>query len=634
MTTGYTLTKSDGTTLATIAPGGVNTTATNLTLPGPNYVGYGQALNENLVYLLENFASDSAPTGVNLPGQLWFDTEHQTLNVFTDAGYSPVSGITVSSSMPALQKDGDIWYSTSTNQMYMSSGGNFVLVGPVYTKAQGVSGAIPATVIDASSSSLVHNILQLQFGNTVFATFSTDLPFVPSGNISGDITYASQFPVINPGITLNQNIGSASFNSNIVGSLTGTVHGSLVGNVIATTLSGTLTGNVVGNVTGTSIVASTVTGSLTGDVTSTNGRITNLTSSNVSLTSGNVTGLSNLSATRSTLTTITAGTISTANLSVSNLVVSGGSISGLSALNVGTLQTTNFSSSNVVATGGYLNNLTNVSATTASLTNVTTSNLWATGGSLTNMGVLGVAFAQATNLSTGNAVISGGYISGVANVLVNGGNISNTNGTNNTLTGATLVNPTATTKTYSDSSTAVATTAFVQSVLPRGAIIMWGGSLVSIPAGWQLCDGSNSTPDLRDKFIIGAGLSYTPTTTGGNSSVTLSTNNMPAHVHAVNLSGATDQAGAHNHSLIDNGHTHSYSTPHTVNAGGGFGYGTLNADSGASTTGSSTTGITVAQAATHSHTMTVVGNTSSVGSGQSFSTLPPYYALCYIQKMY
>ena len=106
----YTITKSDGTTLATIAHGTINTIATNLNLAGPNYVGYGQALNENLVYLLENFASNSAPIGTNLEGQLWFDKTHQTLNVFTTAGYSPVSGITVGSSFPVAQKNGDIFF--------------------------------------------------------------------------------------------------------------------------------------------------------------------------------------------------------------------------------------------------------------------------------------------------------------------------------------------------------------------------------------------------------------------------------------------------------------------------------------------------------------------------------------------
>ena len=90
----FTITKSDGSTLATIADGFVDASATGLSLPGPNYVGYGRLLNQNLVYLLENFASNSTPQGTNVQGQLWFNKSNQTLNVFTNQGYLPVAGIT------------------------------------------------------------------------------------------------------------------------------------------------------------------------------------------------------------------------------------------------------------------------------------------------------------------------------------------------------------------------------------------------------------------------------------------------------------------------------------------------------------------------------------------------------------
>ena len=48
-----------------------------------------------------------------------------------------------------------------------------------------------------------------------------------------------------------------------------------------------------------------------------------------------------------------------------------------------------------------------------------------------------------------------------------------------------------------------------------GMIILWSGSIVSIPVGWFLCNGSNGTPDLRNKFIVGAGSAYDPEDTGG-----------------------------------------------------------------------------------------------------------------------
>jgi len=639
----YTITKSDGTTLATISDGTVNTTATNLSLPGPLYVGYGQALNENLVYLLENFASNSAPLGTNIQGQLWFDKAHQTLNVFTSTGYSPVSGVTVGSSFPVTQKDGDIFFNTSTNQLYISSAGTFDLIGPLYTKLQGTSGAIPTTVNDGSIGGVTHNIVQLQFGNTVIATFSTDNPFLPSPPIPG-------FTYINPGITLNGSLAGASLNSNVVGTLTGTVTGNVAGNLTGNVV-GNVVGNVAGNLTG-NVVGTSLTGTLTGNFLSTNGTVTNLTSGNVNLTGGSITGLTNLASTNATVTNFNATTSNLTNLSVANLVVAGGTLSGLTALTVTNLTSTNFTVANAQIASGSATGLTTVAGTNGTFTNFSSSNIYVTGGSLSGIGGFTAQSTQTTNLATGNALITGGSATGLsavtatagqvtnlttANIIATGGNVSNTVGVNNTLTGANLINSTATTKSYSDSSTAIATTAYVNSVLPRGAIIMWGGIVASIPAGWQLCDGSNGTPNLQGQFIVGASGSggYTVGATGGTSSVTLTGNNLPVHSHAISVSGTTDGGGAHNHTVVDNGHVHySYGSGAFNGGGDGGAYGQNGTGYGARALQSAVTGISLTQAATHTHTLTVTGNTNTSGSGVGFGTLPPYYALCYIQKMF
>jgi len=55
----------------------------------------------------------------------------------------------------------------------------------------------------------------------------------------------------------------------------------------------------------------------------------------------------------------------------------------------------------------------------------------------------------------------------------------------------------------------------------KGIICLWGGAVVDIPAGWHLCDGTLGTPDLRDKFVIGAGSTYNPDDTGGSATYTL-----------------------------------------------------------------------------------------------------------------
>jgi hypothetical protein len=142
--------------------------------------------------------------------------------------------------------------------------------------------------------------------------------------------------------------------------------------------------------------------------------------------------------------------------------------------------------------------------------------------------------------------------------------------------------------------------------IPAGLISMWSGSIGSIPSGWYLCDGSNGTPNLTDKFIVGAGSTYAVNGTGGANTVTLTTNNLPAHTHT-----ATSV-------VTDPGHFHSGAAQLSASSG-------QNA-SGApnfianTNTGTATTGITVAT------------TNASTGSGTSFSIIPLYYALAFIQK--
>lgn len=67
--------------------------------------------------------------------------------------------------------------------------------------------------------------------------------------------------------------------------------------------------------------------------------------------------------------------------------------------------------------------------------------------------------------------------------------------------------------------------------VPRGVIAMWSGAANNIPAGWALCDGENSTPNLKDRFIVGAGGAYGVGSSGGEASVVLAVDQMPAHTH-------------------------------------------------------------------------------------------------------
>tara|TARA_B110000977_G_scaffold31713_1_gene42052 strand:- start:1980 stop:2720 length:741 start_codon:yes stop_codon:yes gene_type:complete len=156
--------------------------------------------------------------------------------------------------------------------------------------------------------------------------------------------------------------------------------------------------------------------------------------------------------------------------------------------------------------------------------------------------------------------------------------------------------------------------------IPSGGIIMWSGSVGSIPTGWVLCNGSSGSPDLRNRFVVGAGSSYAVNATGGTDSVSLSTANLPAHSHSFSGSGTTDTAGNHRHDNV--------AKPLINDAG-------RDGDSGSTSTGleeyDKFGGVT-GYAGDHTHTVSISGTTGNQGSGTSHENRPPYYALAYIFK--
>jgi hypothetical protein len=98
--------------------------------------------------------------------------------------------------------------------------------------------------------------------------------------------------------------------------------------------------------------------------------------------------------------------------------------------------------------------------------------------------------------------------------------------------------------------------------VPTGAIFLWSGAANSLPTGYVLCNGSNSTPNLQNRFVIGAGDSYAVDATGGATTVTLATANLPSHTHSTG--NHTHSVGNHSHNV--NNHTHSFGNhSHNVN---------------------------------------------------------------------
>jgi hypothetical protein len=459
-----------GQTAITIADSNYNSTSTSLFLPGPNLTGYGQHLDQNLVNLLQNFSSDTAPL-VNVSGQLWYDSGNKTLKVYTSQGYLPVAGIFVQSIPPTTAVVGNTWYNTTTNQYFIyDPAGVWNLVGPIVptstvlpNPAQVLSGAIPLTVNDAATNSLTHNIIQLQFGSLIFAVLSKDPAFSPSPAIPG-------FAVINPGVTINSTIANPSMNTNVVGNLTG----NLTGNVLTasqpniTTLSGvtSIGASSFTTLTGTLQTASqtniTAVGTLT-NLTATTAVATNFSSGNARISGGTLSGLTALNAT----------TLQATNFSSGNAVISGGRVEA-----VNYLQGTNFSTGNAQITGGAVSGLSSVTATTGTFTTLTGTTTTATIGTI-------------ANLSSTNAQITGGSATGLTGVSATTGTFTTVNATNTTVTteratnfatGNAQITGGAISGTPVSGSTGQFSTAVVNNFSTANAVIA-GGSLNGTPIG-------------------------------------------------------------------------------------------------------------------------------------------------------
>lgn len=126
---------------------------------------------------------------------------------------------------------------------------------------------------------------------------------------------------------------------------------------------------------------------------------------------------------------------------------------------------------------------------------------------------------------------------------------------------------------------------------PSGGIIIWSGAADNIPSGWALCDGQNGTPDLQDKFVLGAGTNHAVGSEGGEENHTLTLAEMPQHRHAAvrYVGSGTDQFGS------------------SASGGKWMKYGTAYES--------------------------VISQTEYSGSSQAHNNMPPYYALCYIMKL-
>jgi len=205
----------------------------------------------------------------------------------------------------------------------------------------------------------------------------------------------------------------------------------------------------------------------------------------------------------------------------------------------------------------------------------------------------------------------------------------------------------------------------LHALVPSGGVIMWSGAATNIPLGWQLCDGTNNAPDLRDRFIVGAGRSYSVGTTGGAASSSTDSQGAHSHTGSTGPGGAysttltSDSQGSHAHGGATQGHSlgidempaHAHQQAMSSQATVATGSGTsvnfelingISATAGgpytASTGGGNSHSHPIGSDGAHTHSIPVNAPAHTHGIStdgahtHSVATLPPYYALCFIMK--
>jgi microcystin-dependent protein len=636
----YIVNNTRGQVVAVVDDGTINTSATSLTLLGKNYSPYGEINLENLVKQLENFANSTPPSHPQ-EGQIWYDIDDFTVKVYTGTIWKPVTGLTVSNTLPTQSlSTGDLWWNPTTSTLKIYS--NFVWQNPFQvpvlasqppvgedgefyynTTNKGlyisdgaewrpVSSPQPAgfgattwenTTLTANGGT-VYPVIIGRVNNEPIAVVSADTFNLPSP------TPLSGFGLISKGITVSNDsrfdgdlfgtalqatkletartINGVPFDgtANITVPLSGVVPVDQGGTGIVTVAPG----EILIGATDNQLVANTITGTLPISVTTGNGSINIGFTGALGITGG--TGIS---------TSLVGNVTEITNTGVTNLAA--GSGIGLTGAN-GAVTVTNTGVLNVVAGSGIEvatsnGNVTITNAVSSNVSNIVSGNLQTL-----------IVNKDSSNVYTITALATGGG------------------------SGATYLSGDI-----------------------AGTIKLWAGD--TPPAGWFICDGSAVSkqqfatlysrigdaygtsavpntfllPDMRGRMAIGVQTTspvFLRGQTGGNLA-----SQLPVHSHSATFQGTA--LSSHSHDITDPGHNHTqYAEFFNISsvASGALlsrGRSIPPVGTGTGNVTANTTGITIqsASAGTPSGTITVEG----VGINPALGNLPPYTSLIWIIKM-
>lgn len=691
----YNLRNFDGRAFTTIADGVVDQQVTSsLNLVGKDVVSYGTFQNDNFLWLLENFAGKIEPVN-KIQGQIWFDKNDNVMRpkIYDGDRWKTFALNSVQSSIPQDPILGDLWFNSETEQLFAKGTSTFVLIGP--QKLVGYGKTIWESKLIQDTNSVLHPSVVAYVNDIIVGVVSTNtynvnaseavyaagitavgegINFTPGGRVRGDFQYTE-------GYNDETISGDWTFETGVK-----------VGSYSITPATDDLTVDVSGK--NLKINAANILPTGAASLGSTTNKFTKIFVNEInagsSVTGINLIGQYSLNSGSkffpSADNSISLGAANARWSSVFTSSLSAGGSSSQGQL-VGDWR---LEASSVLDVTSGIFKVDSISAGSGSSAGSLTGNWSLKSGSTLNV-IAGTFLADSIANSTGAldiSVLDNDSLKVNNNIVINAANYTNytptktgvgatgnwninITGDANTLDGkdssyfaptespALTGVPTAPTATAGTNNSQIASTAFVQtaltSALPRGAVIMWYGAAGSIPAGWALCDGSNVggylTPDLRDRFIVGAGSSYNLGATGGTSSVTLNTDQIPGHSHngstdsqsanhTHNFSGGTSSAGVHYHVFpgddqLDGangvagwvaGYDGAFPYDAKSNRSGG---GKLWQTSQSGSHGHTISGTTDGVSQTHAHQFT----TNSVGGGAAHENRPPFYALFYIIKV-
>jgi len=261
----YTIVKSDGTVLTTIADGTINTTSTSLGLPGRNYAGYGQSLDTNFVHMIENFASSTAPSNP-LRGQLWYDTNNSLLKVCPTDNLSnanawvtlAVSSGSATTTFGAVQVTGNLQANNISANNAITGNSITVAYATVTTSATIAAANITTGNVTTLNTAIISTGANATAGTATgtwtFNGGSGNALVVNNGNIyssygirTDNYYYANGTPISFAGTYTNANVSDYLTGANSTPRFTGAIAPSSVTSATLTTGANTTPGTLTGN---------------------------------------------------------------------------------------------------------------------------------------------------------------------------------------------------------------------------------------------------------------------------------------------------------------------------------------------------------------------------------------------------